>query len=203
MFYLPDRVTGNILRVDPKSPKAVVVGRIEAREIEGKRVNADPSRIAFDSQGIFLKRPVVPRSCAHQVLSSTRRSRGWRDLCEGTAGANGIAFDRQGNLFVSGAASGIAYRVGPNGGGAEAAVQIDKYVRTLPDGKTQSRSSPTVSLSMPTARSHRRHGARRDLEGCDRPRWQRRQTGATVRVRCSNAPTVWLSIAVARLASPK
>jgi hypothetical protein len=38
MLYLPDRVTGNILRVDPKSPKAVVVGRIEAREIEGKRV---------------------------------------------------------------------------------------------------------------------------------------------------------------------
>ena len=42
MLYLPDRVTGNILRVDPKSPKAVVVGHIEAREIEGKRVNADP-----------------------------------------------------------------------------------------------------------------------------------------------------------------
>ncbi len=55
----------------------------------------------------------------------------------GTAGANGIVFDRQGNLFVSGGASGIVYRVGPNGGAAEAAAQIDKYVRTLPDGKTQ------------------------------------------------------------------
>ena len=55
----------------------------------------------------------------------------------GRAGANGIAFDRQGNLFVGGGASGIVYRVGPNGGAAEAAVQIDKYVRTLPDGKTQ------------------------------------------------------------------
>ena len=55
----------------------------------------------------------------------------------GTAGANGIAFDRQGNLFVGGGASGIVYRVGPNGGAAEAAVQIDKHVRTLPDGKTQ------------------------------------------------------------------
>ena len=36
-----------------------------------------------------------------------------------------------GQVFVSGA-SGV-YRVGPNGGVAEAAVQIDKYVRTLPD----------------------------------------------------------------------
>ena len=47
MLYLPDRVTGNILRVDPKSPKAVVVGRIEAREIQGKKVNAEPSGIGF------------------------------------------------------------------------------------------------------------------------------------------------------------
>ena len=32
-LYLPDRVTGNILRVDPKSPKPVVVGRIDGREL--------------------------------------------------------------------------------------------------------------------------------------------------------------------------
>jgi sugar lactone lactonase YvrE len=55
----------------------------------------------------------------------------------GTAGANGIAFDRQGNLFISGGASGIVYRVGSNGGAAQAAIQIDKHSRTLPDGKTQ------------------------------------------------------------------
>ncbi len=50
-LYLPDRVTGNILRVDTKAPKSVVVGRIEAREIKGKKVNADPSGIAFSPQG--------------------------------------------------------------------------------------------------------------------------------------------------------
>ena len=55
----------------------------------------------------------------------------------GTAGANGIAFDRQGNLFISGGASGIVYRVGANGGAAQPAVQIEKHTRTLPDGKTQ------------------------------------------------------------------
>ena len=139
MLYLPDRVTGNILRVDPKSPKAVVVGRIEAREVEGKKVNADPSGIAFDSQGdLFVAvgpfREVVrirgtDLNPAKPGLAQT--------FATGTPGANGIVFDRQGNLFVGAGASGTVYRVGPNGGAAEAAVQIDKHVRTLPDGKTQ------------------------------------------------------------------
>ena len=139
MLYLPDRVTGNILRVDPKSPKAVVVGRIEAREIQGKKVNAEPSGIAFNSQGdLFVAvgpfREVVRIRGAELDPMKPGLAQAF---ATGTAGANGIVFDRQGNLFVSGGASGIVYRAGPNGGAAEAAVQIDKYVRTLPDGKTQ------------------------------------------------------------------
>jgi sugar lactone lactonase YvrE len=55
----------------------------------------------------------------------------------GTPGANGIVFDRQGNLFISGGASGMVYRVGANGGTAQPAAQIDKNSRTLPDGKAQ------------------------------------------------------------------
>ena len=50
-LYLPDRVSGNILRVDPKSPTPVAVGRIDAREIKGKKVNADASGLAFNQQG--------------------------------------------------------------------------------------------------------------------------------------------------------
>lgn len=139
VLYLPDRVTGNILRVDPKSPKAVVVGRIDAREIEGKKVNADPSGIAFNSQGdLFVAvgpfREVVRIRGAELNPAKPGLA---QTFATGTAGANGIAFDRQGNLFVGGGASGIVYRVGPNGGAAEAAVQVDKHVRTLPDGKTQ------------------------------------------------------------------
>lgn len=139
MLYLPDRVTGNILRVDPKSPKAVVVGRIEAREVEGKKVNADPSGVAFNPQGdLFVAvgpfREVVrirgaDLNPAKPGLAQT--------FATGVPGANGIAFDRQGNLFVGAGASGIVYRVGPNGGVAEVVAQIDKHVRTLPDGKTQ------------------------------------------------------------------
>lgn len=139
MLFLPDRVTGNILRVDPKSPKPVVVGKIEAREIQGSKVNAAPSGIAFDSRGdLFVA--VGPFSEIVRIrgddLNPAKPGLA-QTFATGTAGANGIAFDRQGNLFVSGGASGIVYRVGPNGGAAQPAVQIDKFLRTLPDGKTR------------------------------------------------------------------
>jgi sugar lactone lactonase YvrE len=130
-LYLPDRVTGNILRVDPKAPKAVVVGRIEAREIKEKKVNADPSGIAFNPQGdLFIA--VAPFSEVVRIQAGELNP-----AKPGTAGANGMVFDRQGNLFISGGASGIVYRVGPNGGAAQPAAQIEKHSRTLPDGKTQ------------------------------------------------------------------
>ena len=139
MLYLPDRVTGNILRVDPKSPKPTVVGRIEAREIKGKKVNADPSGIAFNPQGdVFVA--VGPFAEVVHIRASglnPGKPGSAQTFATGTPGANGIVFDRQGNLFVSGGGSGIVYRVGANGGAAQQAVQIDKNSRTLPDGKTQ------------------------------------------------------------------
>jgi sugar lactone lactonase YvrE len=138
-LYLPDRVTGNILRVDTKAPKSVVVGRIEAREIKGKKVNADPSGIAFNPQGdLFVA--VGPFSEVVRISGADlnpAKPGVAQIFATGTAGANGIVFDRQGNLFVSGGASGIVYRVGPNGGATQPAVQIEKHARTLPDGKTQ------------------------------------------------------------------
>jgi sugar lactone lactonase YvrE len=139
MLYRPDRVTGNILRVDPKSAKPTVVSRIEAREIKGKKVNADPSGIAFNSQGDLF---VAVGPFAEVVRVSPRELNPGKPgvaqtFATGTPGANGIVFDRQGNLFVSAGASGIVNRVGPNGGAAQPVVQIDKNSRTLPDGKAQ------------------------------------------------------------------
>lgn len=138
-LYLPDRVTGNILRVDPKAPKPVVVGRIEAREIKGKKVRADGSGIAFNQQGdLFVA--VGPFSEIVRVRAADLNPAKpglAQAFATGTGGANGIAFDRQGNLFSSGGASGNIYRVGPNGGVAQLVVQIEKHVRTLPDGKAQ------------------------------------------------------------------
>ena len=135
-LYLPDRVTGNILRVDPKAPKPVAVGRIEAREITGKKVNADGAGIAFNQQGdLFV---------AAGPFSEVVRVRGSdlnpakpgvaQTFATGTAGANGIAFDRQGNLFISGGASGIVYRVGPNGGVAQALTRLVNTTTGPSDG---------------------------------------------------------------------
>jgi sugar lactone lactonase YvrE len=138
-LYLPDRVSGNILRMDPKAPKPVVVGRIEAREIKGKKINADASGIAFNPQGdLFVA--VGPYGEVVRIRGAElnpARPGIAQTFATDTAGANGIAFDRHGNLFVSGGASGRVYRVGANGGAAQVAFQIEPYTRTLPDRKTQ------------------------------------------------------------------
>ena len=138
-LYLPDRVSGNILRVDPKSPKPVVVGRIDAREIKGKKVNADGGGIAFNQQGdLFIASAPFAEVVRIRAADLNAAKPGTaQTFATGTEGANGIVFDRQSNLFVSGGASGRVYRVGRGGGPAETALQIEPHTRTLPDGKTQ------------------------------------------------------------------
>jgi sugar lactone lactonase YvrE len=138
-LYLPDRVTGNILRVDPKSPKPVVVGRIEAREIKGKKTNADPSGIAFNPQGdLFVA--VGPFSEVVRIRGADLNPQKpgiAQTFATGTEGANGIAFDKQGNLYVSGGRSGKVYRIGPGGGSGQVFAEIQTHTRKLPDGKTE------------------------------------------------------------------
>jgi sugar lactone lactonase YvrE len=138
-LYMPDRVTGNILRVDPKSPKPVVVGRIEAREIKGKKLNADGGGIAFNQQGdLFIASVPFAEVVRIRAADLNAAMPGMaQTFATGTEGANGIAFDRQNNLYVAGGRSGIVYRVGPNGGTAQPAVKIEPNVRKLPDGKTE------------------------------------------------------------------
>ena len=138
-LYMPDRITGNILRVDPKSPKPVVVGRIEAREIKGKKVNADGGGIAFNQQGdLFIASGPFAEVVRIRAADLSAGKPGTaQTFATGTEGANGIVFDKQGNLFVSGGRSGVVYRVGPNGGAAQPAVKIEPHIRKLPDGKTE------------------------------------------------------------------
>jgi len=138
-LYLPDRVSGNVLRVDPKSPKPVVVGRIEAREIKGKKVNADGGGIAINQQGdLFIASSPFAEVVRIRAADLNVAKPGTaQTFATGTEGANGIVFDKQGNLFVSGGRNGIVYRVGPNGGVAQPAVKLEPYTRKLPDGKTE------------------------------------------------------------------
>ena len=138
-LYTSDRVTGNVLRIDPKSPKAVVVGRIESRTVDGKKVDPSPGGIAFDAKGdLYLAAGPFSEVVRIRAADLNPAKPGLAQVfATGIPGANGIAFDSRGNLYVSGGASGIVYSVGPNGGAAQAAAQIDKNVRTLPDGKTQ------------------------------------------------------------------
>lgn len=137
-LYLPERVSGNILRVDPKSPKPVVVGRIESREIKGKKVGADGGGAAFNQQGdLFIAAGAFGEvvRIREADLNPSKPGRA-ETFATGTPGANGIAFDKLGNLYVSGGRAGKIYRVGSGGGAAKAIAQIETYTRKLPDGKS-------------------------------------------------------------------
>jgi sugar lactone lactonase YvrE len=138
-LHVADRVSGNILRVDPKAPRPVVVGKIEARQKDGKTIHPNGAGIAFNAQGDLF----IASGPFSEVLRIRRndlnpeRPGVAETFATGTEGANGIVFDKQGNLFVSGGRSGRVYRVGANGGVALTAVQIDRYARKLRDGKTE------------------------------------------------------------------
>ena len=137
VLFTGDRVTGNILRVDPKSPKPVVVGKMESRTIDGKKVDASPGGISFDANGdLYVAAGPFGEVVRIKAANLDPEKPGIaQTFATGVPGANGIVFDKAGKLYVSGGASGIVYSVGPNGGAARPVVQIDKNVRTLPDGK--------------------------------------------------------------------
>ncbi len=139
ILYTSDRVTGNVLRVDPKSPKAVVVGKIESRTIDGKKVDPSPGGIAFDAKGdLYLAAGPFSEVVRIRAADLNPAKPGLAQVfATGVPGANGITFDGRGTLYISGGASGTVYSVGHNGGAAQAIAQIDKNVRTLPDGKAQ------------------------------------------------------------------
>ena len=139
ILYTSDRVTGNVLRLDPKAPKAVVVGKIESRTADGKKVDPSPGGITLDTNGdLYLATGPFSEVVRIKAADLNPAKPGVaQTFATGVPGANGIAFDGRGTLYASGGASGIIYSVGPSGGGAQAVAQIDRNSRTLPDGKTQ------------------------------------------------------------------
>ncbi|MDO8630765.1 MAG: SMP-30/gluconolactonase/LRE family protein, partial [Phycisphaerales bacterium] len=138
-LYVCDRVTGNVIRIDPKDPKLFAVGRLVAREIEGKKVRADSSGLVFNQQGdLFLTSGAFREILRIKKADLNPEKPGVAEtFATGTEGANGIAFDKNGMLYVSGGRNGKIYRIGLAGGAAEVWAQIELYTRTLSDGKTQ------------------------------------------------------------------
>jgi sugar lactone lactonase YvrE len=137
ILFTSDRVTGNVLRIDPTSPQSVVVGKVESRMLDGKKVDASPGGIAFDAKGdLYLAAGSFSEVVRIKAADLNPGKPGMAEtFATGVPGANGIAFDSRGTLYVSGGASGIVYSVGPNGGAAQSSAQIDRNTRTLPDGK--------------------------------------------------------------------
>jgi sugar lactone lactonase YvrE len=139
LLYVCDRVTGNVIRIDPKNPRLVVVGRLEAREVDGKKVRADSSGLVFNQQGDLFLTSGAFREIVRIKKSDLNPDKPGiaETFATGTEGANGIGFDKQGVLYVSGGRNGKIYRIGPAGGVAQDWAQIELFTRTLPDGKTQ------------------------------------------------------------------
>ncbi len=139
LLYVCDRVSGNVIRIDPKDPKLVVVGRMATREIDGKKVRADSSGLVFDRQGdLYLTSGAFREILRIKKADLNPDKPGVAEtFATRTEGANGIAFDKNGMLYVSGGRNGKIYRIGLQGGVAEDWAQIELYTRTLPDGKTQ------------------------------------------------------------------
>jgi sugar lactone lactonase YvrE len=139
MLYVCDRVSGNVWRIDPKNPKLVVVGKVEEREIAGKKIKADGSGIVFNQEGDLF----IASGPFKEVLRIRSRDLDpnkpgvAQPFATDTEGANGVAFDKDGNLYASGGRNGMIYRTGREGGKAQVVAQIAMHTRTLPDGKTQ------------------------------------------------------------------
>ncbi|PZO15090.1 MAG: hypothetical protein DCF26_13985 [Burkholderiales bacterium] len=139
LLYVADRVSGNVMRIDPMKPQPVVVGRIAARQVNGQNTAANPSGMVFNAQGDLL----IGASAFGEVVRlraaelDPARPGVAQTFATGAPGANGVEIDRQGRLYISGGASGNIFRVGPNGGAAETVATVERFTRTLPDGRTQ------------------------------------------------------------------
>ena len=96
VLFTSDRVTGNVLRIDPKSPKAVVVAKIDSRMVDGRKVDASPGGIAFDAKGdlYIATGPFAEVARIRAADLNPAKPGVAQTFATGVPGANGIAFDK-------------------------------------------------------------------------------------------------------------
>jgi sugar lactone lactonase YvrE len=117
MLYVCDWKDGTIYRIDPSSPAPVAVG--------GLPIPAGTSVLGMvtdSAGGLYLAVPdpgVVYRVAAARLgAADFDRKKDATVFATGVKGANGLAFDRAGHLWITGGGTGNLYHVGPAGGAA-------------------------------------------------------------------------------------
>ncbi len=135
VLYTGDRVSGNILRIDPANPKPVAVGRLESRTVNERATSANPGGLVFTAQGDLL---VVAAGFGEVMrlraadLNPANPGRA-QTFSTGLTGANGIALDAKGQVYVSGGATGAVYRLSQDGSAFQTVAKIEPFSRTLPN----------------------------------------------------------------------
>ncbi len=117
MLYVADWKDGAIYRVDPVAPAPVRVGRlptVPGQWILGLRTDRSGNLYAAIPDSGLVLRVAGDRLGAADFdpLKDVTR------FVTGAAGANALAFDRRGHLWISGGDQGALYHVGPDGGKA-------------------------------------------------------------------------------------
>lgn len=135
MLFMGDRESGDILRVDPRAPTPVVVGRIPDRTGDANAtVKGNAGGLTFNTAGDLLIATgpfnEVVRLPASDLSATTPGDT--VTFATGTQGANALLLDDEGRLYVSGGNSGNVYRVGPGGGAAAVWAQIPANTRSVP-----------------------------------------------------------------------
>lgn len=116
-LYVCDWKDGTIYRIDPANPIPTAVGGLPTA----------PGTIVLgmitDTAGnLYLAVPdpgtVYRVAAARLGAADFDRTKDAAVFASGAAGANGLAFDRAGHLWITGGGSGNLYHVGPSGGAA-------------------------------------------------------------------------------------
>lgn len=117
LLYVTDWKDGTIYRVDPASPVPVVVGRLPVAPgtwILGVVTDAEGNLYAAAPQAGIVYRVNAGRLGAADFDAAKDA----RPFVTGAKGANGLAFDRSGHLWVAGGNTGNVYHAPPQGGPA-------------------------------------------------------------------------------------